>query len=93
MPWLSTSIARQNVRLLDRLRVQQMTSMSSARTQSISVPRPSASLVIVNRFNQVLLVHRNPQATSFAGVHVSACFPGQATNTLKLFAGFSRWKL
>jgi len=33
-------------------------------------PRPSASLVVVNPRNEVLLVHRNPKATSFAGVHV-----------------------
>ncbi|KAJ7749557.1 hypothetical protein DFH07DRAFT_961695 [Mycena maculata] len=36
-------------------------------------PRPSASVVIVNSRNEVLLVHRNPQARSFGGVHV---FPG-----------------
>ncbi|KIJ69165.1 hypothetical protein HYDPIDRAFT_36251 [Hydnomerulius pinastri MD-312] len=36
-------------------------------------PRPSASLVIVNNRNEVLLVQRNPQARSFAGTHV---FPG-----------------
>ncbi|KAF8205753.1 NUDIX hydrolase domain-like protein [Mycena galopus ATCC 62051] len=36
-------------------------------------PRPSASLVIINGRNEVLFVHRNPEARSFAGVHV---FPG-----------------
>ncbi|KAI0273445.1 NUDIX hydrolase domain-like protein [Gloeopeniophorella convolvens] len=36
-------------------------------------PRPSASLIVVNADNEVLLVHRNPNATSFAGMHV---FPG-----------------
>ncbi|KAF9246356.1 hypothetical protein BU15DRAFT_85121 [Melanogaster broomeanus] len=36
-------------------------------------PRPSASLVIINHRNEVLLVQRNPQARSFAGTHV---FPG-----------------
>jgi len=36
-------------------------------------PRPSASLVIINGKNEVLLVHRNPQSRSFGGVHV---FPG-----------------
>lgn len=36
-------------------------------------PRPSASLVVLNARNEVLLVHRNPKATSFAGMHV---FPG-----------------
>ena len=32
--------------------------------------RPSASLIIVNAQNEVLLVHRNPQARHFGGVHV-----------------------
>ncbi|KAG6851288.1 hypothetical protein H0H93_011724 [Arthromyces matolae] len=36
-------------------------------------PRPSASLVILNSRNEVLLVHRNPKARHFGGVHV---FPG-----------------
>ncbi|KAF7337963.1 putative nudix hydrolase 7 [Mycena venus] len=36
-------------------------------------PRPSASLVIINSRNEVLFVHRNPEARSFGGVHV---FPG-----------------
>jgi len=33
--------------------------------------RLSASLVLVNSRNEILLVQRNPQATSFAGTHVS----------------------
>ncbi|KAG6862056.1 hypothetical protein C0995_007186 [Termitomyces sp. Mi166 len=37
------------------------------------VPRPSASVIIVNSRNEVLLVHRNPEARHFGGVHV---FPG-----------------
>lgn len=47
---------------------------SSSGTMSSSrpvVPRPSASLVIINKRNEVLLVHRNPKASTFAGVHVS----------------------
>lgn len=36
-------------------------------------PRLSASLVLVNSHNEILLVQRNPQARSFAGQHV---FPG-----------------
>lgn len=36
-------------------------------------PRLSASLVVINDRNEVLLVQRNPQARSFAGAHV---FPG-----------------
>ncbi|KIK98086.1 hypothetical protein PAXRUDRAFT_824271 [Paxillus rubicundulus Ve08.2h10] len=38
-----------------------------------AVPRLSASLVVINHRNEVLLVQRNPQARSFAGAHV---FPG-----------------
>ncbi|ETW86174.1 hypothetical protein HETIRDRAFT_425132 [Heterobasidion irregulare TC 32-1] len=38
-----------------------------------SAPRPSASLIVVNARNEILFVHRNPQAQSFGGVHV---FPG-----------------
>lgn len=37
------------------------------------VPRPSASLVVVNERNEILLVHRNPKARSFGGMTV---FPG-----------------
>jgi hypothetical protein len=33
-------------------------------------PRLSASLVVINDRNEVLLVQRNPQARSFAGAHV-----------------------
>ncbi|KAG7448213.1 uncharacterized protein BT62DRAFT_930308 [Guyanagaster necrorhizus] len=44
--------------------------MSSSRPV---VPRPSASLVIINNRNEVLLVQRNPKASTFGGVHV---FPG-----------------
>ncbi|KAG2349444.1 hypothetical protein BDR05DRAFT_972486 [Suillus weaverae] len=36
-------------------------------------PRLSATLVLVNSHNEILLVQRNPQARSFAGQHV---FPG-----------------
>ncbi|KIL65633.1 hypothetical protein M378DRAFT_76806 [Amanita muscaria Koide BX008] len=36
-------------------------------------PRPSASLVVVNERNEVLMVQRNPAARSFGGAHV---FPG-----------------
>ncbi|KAF9469229.1 hypothetical protein BDZ94DRAFT_1151973 [Collybia nuda] len=52
--------------------------MSTSTTTALSsssgqTPRPSASLVIVNERNEILLVHRNPQARHFGGVHV---FPG-----------------
>ena len=33
-------------------------------------PRPSASLVIINERNEILLVRRNPKATAFGGMHV-----------------------
>jgi hypothetical protein len=39
-----------------------------------NTPRPSASLVIVNKWNEILLVHRNPQARSFGGVHVRCMY-------------------
>ncbi|EIW84837.1 hypothetical protein CONPUDRAFT_97199 [Coniophora puteana RWD-64-598 SS2] len=36
-------------------------------------PRPSASLIVINDKNEILLVQRNPKARSFAGQYV---FPG-----------------
>ncbi|KAI0780616.1 hypothetical protein BD413DRAFT_600179 [Trametes elegans] len=38
-----------------------------------AVPRPSASIIVVNSQNEILLVHRNPKSKSFANAHV---FPG-----------------
>ena len=35
-----------------------------------AVPRPSASLIVVNPRNEILLVHRNPKSSAFAGMHV-----------------------
>jgi len=46
---------------------------SASETPKLTEPRLSASLVLVNSHNEVLLVQRNPQANSFAGQHV---FPG-----------------
>jgi hypothetical protein len=43
---------------------------STPKVKDMSTLRPSASLVVVNSSNEVLLVHRNPKATSFAGMHV-----------------------
>lgn len=37
---------------------------------SAPVPRPSASLIVVNAHNEVLLVHRNPKARAFGGMTV-----------------------
>jgi len=34
------------------------------------VPRPSASLIVINDRNEILLVQRNPKTRSFAGAHV-----------------------
>ncbi|TFK42463.1 NUDIX hydrolase domain-like protein [Crucibulum laeve] len=50
-----------------------MSASTSTNTRPIPIPRPSASVVIVNGRNEVLLVHRNPKARAFGGVHV---FPG-----------------
>src|SRR5580658_1290802 len=46
-------------------------SMSAKLTKPTATPRSSASLIVVNPRNEVLLVHRNPQARSFGGYHVS----------------------
>lgn len=45
-------------------------SMSTAAASTPTTPRPSASLVIINERNEILLVHRNPQARHFGGVYV-----------------------
>lgn len=48
-----------------------MSTGSSSAVNTPLTPRPSASLVIVNGRNEILLVQRNPKARFFAGVHVS----------------------
>ena len=50
------------------LRLQR--TMTSSPQIASPTPRPSASLVVVNDCNEILLVHRNPKATSFGGMHV-----------------------
>lgn len=45
----------------------------SSKTVESNTPRPSASLILVNARNEVLLVQRNPNARSFGNMHV---FPG-----------------
>ncbi|KAF8892431.1 hypothetical protein BD779DRAFT_1509047 [Infundibulicybe gibba] len=59
------------------LRAQRMSTSVHGPAQigrnSPETPRLSASLVVVNQRNEVLLVHRNPRARFFGGVHV---FPG-----------------
>lgn len=41
-------------------------------------PRPSASLVLVNERNEILLVRRNPKAVAFGGMHVRLSVRGQS---------------
>ncbi|KAH9005309.1 NUDIX domain-containing protein [Lactarius hatsudake] len=53
--------------------IRLLQTMATAPSRAKDVPRPSASLVVLNDKNEVLLVHRNPNATAFAGMHV---FPG-----------------
>ena len=36
-----------------------------------AIPRPSATVIVVNSRNEILLVHRNPKSTSFANAHAS----------------------
>ncbi|OAX40275.1 hypothetical protein K503DRAFT_768733 [Rhizopogon vinicolor AM-OR11-026] len=45
----------------------------TASQKPVAEPRLSASLILINSRNEILLVQRNPQATTFAGTHV---FPG-----------------
>ncbi|KAJ3822632.1 NUDIX domain-containing protein [Lentinula raphanica] len=54
-------------------RMSTVASRTSNQASAPPIPRPSASLVIINERNEVLMVQRNPQARSFAGVTV---FPG-----------------
>ncbi|KAH9180699.1 NUDIX hydrolase domain-like protein [Lactarius sanguifluus] len=55
------------------IRLLQTMATAPSRAKDVSGPRPSASLVVLNDRNEVLLVHRNPNATAFAGMHD---FPG-----------------
>ncbi|KAI8989741.1 hypothetical protein BD414DRAFT_315506 [Trametes punicea] len=48
-------------------------SEKSAARSAPAIPRPSASVIVVNSQNEILLVHRNPKSKSFANAHV---FPG-----------------
>ncbi|KIK58202.1 hypothetical protein GYMLUDRAFT_45414 [Collybiopsis luxurians FD-317 M1] len=52
---------------------KQAKSSSAAAPSAPVTPRPSASLVIINERNEVLLVQRNQKASAFGGVTV---FPG-----------------
>ena len=44
--------------------------MAPAQTKTPAIPRLSASLVVINHRNELLLVHRNPKSGTFAGMHV-----------------------
>ncbi|KAF7440568.1 hypothetical protein PC9H_000914 [Pleurotus ostreatus] len=50
-----------------------MSANTSKSTKQPAEPRPSASVVVVNERNEILLVQRNPRARHFGGVTV---FPG-----------------
>lgn len=48
--------------------------MSATASSTPSTPRPSASLIIVNERNEILLIRRNPKATAFGGMHVRSIY-------------------
>ena len=76
--------------------------MTALQTDDI---RRSASLIIVNLRNEILLVHRNPKLTAFGGFHVRTllvyCTGTITTGTLSVqpfdgnhvWLGVPRWKL
>ncbi|KAJ3900890.1 hypothetical protein F5879DRAFT_970846 [Lentinula edodes] len=57
----------------NRLRTQRMSTSTPNKATVPPTPRPSASLVLINERNEVLMVQRNPHASTFAGATV---FPG-----------------
>lgn len=61
-----------------------------APSKAPAVPRPSASLIVVNARNEILFVHRNPKSSAFAGMHVrSVCrdYVRQWSKTSQVFPG------
>ena len=69
---------------------QHLRTMSSTRGIEASLPRPSASLIVVNDKNEILLVQRNPKATSFSGMHVRHSYLNRGhnlTHQCKVFPG------
>ena len=85
---------RQNCRRLDSLPVVKLVksfnmSTRAEPTRPILIPQPSASLVVVNKRNEVLLVHRNPQARSYGGVHVGFSYCAQLVNASTVIEGLS----
>ena len=72
-PGLSTRVLKFNAytRPLQRsMSFSSPGSSSPAASSSPPTPRPSASLIIINERNEILLVRRNPKATIFGGMHV-----------------------
>jgi hypothetical protein len=71
---LSTRVLKSNTTFYSYLKPLQrsmsFSSSSSSASSTPPTPRPSASLVIVNERNEILLVRRNPKATAFGGMHV-----------------------
>lgn len=65
-----------------RFRPMSTSATTVSSSSSSQVPRPSASLVIVNERNEILLVHRNPQARHFGGVHVRGSSTPDSRNLL-----------
>ncbi len=62
----------------NRTPIRTMSSNSDAKgatggpTPPVPRPRPSATVIVVNSQNEVLLVHRNPKSSSFANAHVGS---------------------
>ena len=44
--------------------------ISTSKAKDPLALRPSASLIVINLHNGVLLVHQNPKVTLFAGIYV-----------------------
>lgn len=57
-----------------RRRFQSIRTMSTAKASADrpapAVPRPSATVIVLNSRNEILLVQRNPKSKSFANAHV-----------------------
>ena len=57
--------------------------ISTSKAKDPLALRPSASLIIINLHNGVLLVHQNPKVTLFAGIYVSPT-SGKPDTSIKL---------
>lgn len=59
-----------------------------------ATPRLSASLIVVNARNELLLVHRNPKAGAFAGMHVrTTVFGVRVASRADILPGLPRREL